>query len=279
MTISRIAGCIALSAVTVTACTQETGEGTAENHLGTAVVSRVNGEPIYESVFRLYARNRTQKNADDLSAEENELVTDELVQLLTLAQEARKQGIDEERAIAAQNELQSLNLLARTLLNRYRENNQPTELELREAYDSNLEQLSAPQYKARHILVNEEEKATEIIATLKGGADFAEQARQHSTGPTGPNGGDLGWFDAGTMVKPFADAVRIMEKGTFTNAPVQTRFGWHVILLEDVKEGVAPGLEAVREQLTNTVLQEKMEAYVNGLKEAAAVTAATVEQE
>ncbi len=241
------------------------------NHLGEAYVAQIDGKAVPESVFRLYALNRTQRSPDQLSAEEREAILEEVLQIYLLAGAAEKQAVDQERTMAAQLELQRLNALARAAVARYREENAASELELREAYEANLEELSAPQYKARHILVEAEEEAAALIEQLNEGADFAELAKEHSTGPTGPNGGDLGWFDANTMVPPFADAVRAMSPGSFSEAPVQTRFGWHVILLEDSKDNEAPGLDAVRERMQNTVEQQKVEAYIASLRDKATI--------
>ena len=227
------------------------------NYLGETAVARVNGTAVPESVFRLYALNRAQRSPDELAAEEREAILEEVVQIYLLADAATEQAIDEERTMAAQIELQRLNALARSAVARYREANTPTELELREAYEANLDELMAPQYKARHILVKTEPEATALIEELKAGADFAELAEEHSTGPTGPNGGDLGWFDAATMVAPFADAVRAMENGSFSETPVETRFGWHVILREDSRENEAPGLAylgSLREKATVDII-------------------------
>ena len=243
------------------------------NYLGDASVAQIDGKAVPESVFRLYALNRTQRSPDELNTQEREAVLEEVLQIYLLAGAAEDQAIDEERTMAAQIELQRLNTLARAAVSRYREENAATELELREAYEANLEELAAPQYKARHILVKAEEDAAALIEQLKEGADFAELAKEHSTGPTGPNGGDLGWFDANTMVPPFADAVRAMSPGSFSEAPVQTRFGWHVILLEDSRENEAPGLDAVRERMQNTVEQQKVEAYIASLRERVTIDA------
>ncbi len=260
-------------------CTPEAPAQSETNYLGEGTVATVNGKPVHESVFRAYALGRTQMNADELNEEQREAVLDEVVQLYVLADSAETAGLQKERNIAAQLEIQRLNLLARSQISRYQEQNPITELELREAYDANVEELSGPQYKALHILVNEQAEAEAIIAALDGGADFATQAKEKSTGPSGPNGGDLGWFEAGTMVPPFAEAVRGMTKGTYTKTPVQTRFGYHVILLEDVKEGEAPGLDAVRDKLTNTAIQQKIQTYVEGLKEAATITMTAAKEE
>jgi peptidyl-prolyl cis-trans isomerase C len=217
----------------------------------------------------LYALNRAQRPPDELSTEERAAIFEEVIQIYLLAGAAEDQAIDEERTMAAQIELQRLNALARTAVARYRETNEVTETELREVYEASLDELGAPQFKARHILLKTEPEAVTVIEELKGGADFAELAKEQSTGPTGPNGGDLGWFDASTMVAPFADAVRTMTAGSFSESPVETRFGWHVILLEDSRENQPPGLDAVRDQMQSRVEQSKIEAYIASLREKA----------
>ena len=257
------------TAAILTACQQP--PASTPDFLGAASVGNVNGIRIPESVFRLYVLSRAQRTPDQLSSDEREAILDEVLQIYLLAGAAEEQAIDEERTMAAQIELQRLNALARTAVERYREKNEVTESELRDAYEENLDQLGAPQYKARHILVKTQPEAEAIIEELKGGGDFAELAETHSTGPTGPQGGDLGWFDANTMVAPFADAVRGMTAGTFTQAPVETRFGWHVILLEDTRENEPPGLEAVRDEMTTRVEQQKIEAYIGSLKDKAVI--------
>jgi peptidyl-prolyl cis-trans isomerase C len=115
-------------------------------------------------------------------------------------------------------------------------------------------------------LLKTEDEAKSVIAELKKGADFAELAKKRSTDPGAANGGDLGWFTAATTVKPFADAVQAMKVGTYSEEPVQTQFGWHVILLEDRKEDEAPSLDAVREEMRNAANQKKVDAYIAALK-------------
>ena len=96
------------------------------------------------------------------------------------------------------------------------------------------------EFKARHILVETQSEANSIVAELEGGANFAELAKTKSTGPSGPNGGDLGWFSPNQMVQPFSQAVAALEDGAFSKTPVQTQFGWHVILREDSREATPP---------------------------------------
>ena len=230
------------------------------------VMQTLNGKPLYESVFRLYSLARLQKPLEDLSDEERNMLLDQLTRLELLAGAAEDRGLDKERTVAAELELQRVQSMARYMATRYLQDNPPTESELREAYEQNLDRFAATQYKARHILLKTEADANEVIQELEGGAEFAELARAKSTGPTGPKGGDLGWFSADTMVAPFANAVRSMTVGTYSQAPVQTQFGWHVILLEDKKEQQPPGLDAVRRDVTNIVSQQKLETFADSLR-------------
>ncbi|MEB8388894.1 peptidylprolyl isomerase [Rhodobacteraceae bacterium KMM 6894] len=117
------------------------------------------------------------------------------------------------------------------------------------------------EYKASHILVETEEKAQELIGLLENGADFAALAQEHSTGPSGPSGGTLGWFSAGMMVQPFQDAVEKMSAGD-VSPPVQTQFGWHVILLEETRVKDQPKLEDVRGDIENKLSQQAIDAEI-----------------
>ena len=196
-------------------CAQESGDATdTVDALGPGEVALVDGNRIPESIFRVFTLSALQANADDLTEEGRAEVIDRLIYLQVLAQEAEQQGLHEERRIAAEIELQRMNLLARALTERFSEENPPTESELRDLYELNLPRLSSPEYKTRHILVETEAQAAELIAQLDEGADFADLAREHSTGPSGPDGGDLGWASADSYVAPFAEAVRAATPGT-----------------------------------------------------------------
>ncbi|AJE44978.1 peptidylprolyl isomerase [Celeribacter indicus] len=138
-----------------------------------------------------------------------------------------------------------------------------TDEALQEAYDAKFADFEpGREYHAAHILVETEDEAKEIVTELEGGADFAELAREKSTGPSGPNGGDLGWFGLGMMVAPFEEAVVDMEEGAVSE-PVQTQFGWHVIKLMETRMAEVPPLEEVRDELAaeiqDAAIREKME--------------------
>lgn len=125
-----------------------------------------------------------------------------------------------------------------------------------------------PEFNAAHILVEDRETGLVIIEDLKKGADFAEQARTHSTGPSGPNGGELDWFGPGMMVPEFEEAVKMLKPGEFSEDPVQTQFGWHVILLKEKRILDAPPLDQVRGDvmtaLRNEIIEQSLEALETG---------------
>jgi peptidyl-prolyl cis-trans isomerase C len=126
------------------------------------------------------------------------------------------------------------------------------------------------EYNASHILVETEQEAIDLIAELQAGADFAALAQEHSTGPSGPNGGQLGWFGVGMMVPPFEEAVIAMQPETIS-APVQTQFGWHVIRLNEKRVLGIPTLDDVRADLADELNQLAIEAEISELMENAAV--------
>ncbi|HLF12298.1 MAG TPA: peptidylprolyl isomerase [Gammaproteobacteria bacterium] len=253
-------------------CSQGEAPANADSALGPGRVATVNGDPIPESLFRYYAMNATQKNPDELTAEERTAVIEELIGFKLLTTAAEERGLLTERTMAAELELQRLQVIARAMALRHLSENPATEAELQKVYDENLPRLAGTQYKARHILVESKDEAVAVIEQLRQGTDFVALAQEHSSGPTGPNGGDLGWFTAASMVQPVADAVRAMEVGTYSSEPVETNFGFHVLLLEDTRTQEPPTLDAVRAELTNAVDRSKLEEFVRSLREGATVT-------
>ena len=142
-----------------------------------------------------------------------------------------------------------------------------TDEEIQSAYDRFIaDSDSREEISARHILVNEKQEAVDLIAKLKDGADFATLAQEFSTGPSGPKGGDLGYFGRGQMVPDFEVAAFDLEIGTFTAEPVQTQFGWHVIKLEDKRTQPAPTLEEMRSQIAQGLSQQALARLIEELR-------------
>ncbi|MEN8659062.1 peptidylprolyl isomerase [Marivita sp.] len=153
-----------------------------------------------------------------------------------------------------------------------------TEEAVQAFYEENyLQGEKAEEFNASHVLVETEEEAAAIVEELNGGADFAEVAREKSTGPSGPNGGQLGWFGAGMMVPEFQTAVEGLDVGAISG-PVQTQFGWHVIILNEKRTQEAPALDAVRGEIENELSQQAVTQKIDELTSAADVTRTTKEE-
>ena len=194
-------------------------------------------------------------------------LVDQLVQQ-TLLSDALEEEPD---SVALQVENEERNLRAATELRRHLQD-AITEDDLRAAYDERVAgQEPSTEWRASHILVETEEEAREIVAELEGGADFADLARARSTGPSGPQGGDLGFFGADMMVEPFEEAVKGLEPGGISE-PVQTQFGWHVIKLEETRQAEAPPFEALAPEIAQELQRQAVESHLAELTEGAEIT-------
>lgn len=148
---------------------------------------------------------------------------------------------------------------------------EPTEEEYQAAYEEAYAEFPVqPEFNASHILVETEDEAKELVIALEEGADFAELAMEKSTGPSGPEGGALGWFGLGQMVGEFEEAVQLLEVGE-VSPPVQTQFGWHVLILNDIRETAPPTLEEVRGNMAQRIQGQRIEAKLAELREAATI--------
>jgi peptidyl-prolyl cis-trans isomerase C len=198
---------------------------------------------------------------------------EQLVQQEALAAVAAEEiGTQEE--LGLENERRAF--LAATLLDRIG-NAEITAEELQAEYDAQYG-TAEPQteYNASHILVETEEEAQALLEELAGGADFAELAAERSIGPSGPNGGQLGWFAEGMMVPSFEEATFALEVGE-VSAPVETQFGWHVIVLNDTREQEPPGLEQVRAELEEGLRQARVEAAMTEIMQSAEIDRPEIE--
>lgn len=229
-------------------------------------VATVNGAAIDSTIVDLYLVSRTQKPAADATPAEREAVIEELTDIYLLTTQPEAKALENDPAVKAQIELQSRGVVAQAVAADFLANNPATDEEILAEYEQQITMSPALQFKARHILVETQAAAADLITQLDDGADFAELAQTHSTGPTGPNGGDLGWFSPEQMVKPFSDAVAALDDGAHTSEPVQTQFGWHVILREESRENQPPTLESVRDVIKQRIEQTKFQGYIEQLR-------------
>ena len=236
-------------------------------------VADVNGMPIYlDEVIQ-----QIEKLPADLRNQAPEVYFDQLLgEMITgrlAAAKAREQGIDKDADVARKMKQAAEQVLGEAYLVGAIQN-AVSEAELQAAYERLVaDTASREELRASHILVESEEKAMSLIKQLDGGADFAELAQTHSTGPSKTQGGDLGYFGRGRMVPAFEAAVYDLNIGDHSASPVQTQFGWHVIKLVDKRVQPAPALDAVRAQLTSSLQAQTFATVVEELR-----AGATIEQ-
>lgn len=239
-----------------------------------SVVATVNGTEItlgHMLMVRASLPDQYQQLPDDVLWDG---IMDQIVQQTVLSQQDSGEETRRVR-IALENERRAL-MAAQVIEGLV--SSAVTDDAVQEIYEQTyLQAEQAEEFNASHILVESEEEAAAIVDELNGGADFAEVARTKSTGPSGPNGGQLGWFAAGMMVPEFQTAVEELEVGAISG-PVQTQFGWHVIILNEKRTKEAPALDAVRGEIENQLSQQAVTQKIDELTNAAEVTRTAKEE-
>jgi len=195
---------------------------------------------------------------------------DQVVLREIFTQEAERKGIAASPDYRAQMELARQSILIRELFEDFKKKNPVSDAEAKAEYDKFKAQLTGPEYRARHILVEKEDEATALIKQINGGASFEELAKKHSKDPgSGANGGDLDFAKADSYVPEFGQALTQLKKGQMTETPVKTQFGWHIIKLEDVREAEFPAYDDVKGQIVQRLEQIKLQQYQEELRKAA----------
>jgi peptidyl-prolyl cis-trans isomerase C len=237
------------------------------------LIATINGEPYTLDLFRVFYAQRLQQAGEQNSPEFQERAFNEFMNLVVAAQDAEARKLGERADVQTSLELQRMMVLSSAALQAIAAETEVTDEELEQAYEQFKEQAKRTEYKARHILVDEQDKAQELAkqVTKKKAKNFEELAKENSLGPTADKGGDLGWFDARQMVKPFADALAKLEPGQWTEEPIQTQFGWHVILLEETRDAEPPTLEDARANLEAAVKRQKVAARLAEMRNQAMV--------
>lgn len=240
------------------------------SHAQDPILFKVNDTPVTQAMMQHMASNMIKPGVQ-LNEEIQQFLASEITNRMLLSQAAVSAGLDQKPEHKAGLELERISYLANLMLQEKTASFEASDEVVQALYDKEYSQPKR-EFKARHILLKDETKARDLIGELQKGADFAELAKQHSTGPTGPNGGDLGWFTADSMVEPFAHAVAAMEKGRFSDQPVQTPFGWHLILLEDSRDLPAKPLQQVKTELVAELRQQALQNYLKELRSNATFT-------
>jgi peptidyl-prolyl cis-trans isomerase C len=240
---------------------------------GTAkeAVARVNGIVVPQSRMDFMLQQQAARGAPD-NDQTRAMVREELVNREIIAQEAAKSGIAKSPEVQNQLDLARQEIIVSAYVRDWMRKHPISDADIEKEYDKARSQTGDKEYKARHILTETEDQAKDMIAQLKKGAKFDELATKNSkdTG-TKERGGDLDWNVPGVFDKQFSDAMVKLEKGKYTEAPIQTRFGYHVIQLDDVRPVKFPALADVKPRIQQQLVQAKIEELVRGLRAKAKV--------
>jgi peptidyl-prolyl cis-trans isomerase C len=240
----------------------------AQNDNGSA---KVNGTAIPAYRLDMAVKSQLAQGQKD-TPELRKGIRDMLINQEIVAQEAVKRGLDKQGPIAARLELDRQGILAQAFFEDYLKKNPITDDMLKKEYERAKQAAPAKEYRIRHILVDKEDDAKNLIAQIKKGASFEKLAAEHSIDPGSKGrGGDLDWGPAERYVKPFSDAVTRMKKGQMTDAPVRTDFGYHIIRLEDERASKVPSFDEAKGQIQQMVQNQMVQKAVADLRAKAKV--------
>lgn len=263
---------ILASSVLLPGCFEEKAKDTA-----TPAAPTVSKEDAVASVNGTYISKKTLETLEKEIAERSqgqtfpkEQLLEELIQRELLIQQAVQKQLDKSPEVIERMATVRNSLLSQAALQDYLKANPVTDEEIKAEYDAKMANMGS-EYKARHILVKTEDEAKKLIAELEKGGDFTALAKKHSIDPMGSEGGDLGWFTADRMVPPFSEAVVALENGKFSKQPVQTQFGWHVILREESRALTPPPFDSVKEQIRPMLQRQKAQTMIESLRKNAKV--------
>lgn len=263
---SLLATLVALSTGTALAAKKaEKAEDIANTTAAPAgAVATVNGKPIAKAKAELLVNMQKAQGRPD-SEDLRRAVKDRLVTLEVVSQEAQKKGLDKKPEVQAQADLARQDVLINAYLADYVRSHPVSPEAVKKEYDAYTATMGDKEYKARHILVEKEEEAKDIIARLKKGDKFEDLAKQSKDPGSRDKGGDLDWSVPANYVKPFADALTKLQKGQYTDTPVKTNFGWHVILLEDSRAFTPASLEELKPQIIQSLQRQLVDQHVQEL--------------
>jgi len=234
-------------------------------------IATVNGVAVPRSRMDFMMQQQRGRGTQD-NEQTRAMMRDELVNREIIAQEAQKSGIAKSAAVQNQVDIARQEIIVSAFLSDWVRKHPISEAELQKEYERARAETGDKEYRARHILVDSEDQAKGLISELKKGAKFAELAEKNSKDPgSRERGGDLDWNVPAAYDKPFGDALAKLEKGKYTEQPVRTRYGFHVIQLDDVREMKFPTLAEVKPRLQQQMVQNRIGDLVRNLRSKAKV--------
>lgn len=235
------------------------------------VLATVNGHDVTESQLEI-AATQSKVNYKEITPVQKKLLTEALVNRQLVLDEAIKAKFDKTPDIASRVKALTDSYIAANYLATIAKEFKIDEKTMKEYYDKNVVADTPKEFKARHILVKTEDEAKTLIVELDGGADFTKLAKEKSTDTgSGSRGGDLGWFTEQDMVAPFSIMVASMKKGELSKTPVNSQFGWHVIILDDIRTTTPPEFKDVKGNIEKVLIKEKLNEYLDKLNASAKI--------
>jgi peptidyl-prolyl cis-trans isomerase C len=225
----------------------------------------VNGKPVPRSRLETVVKQQVAQGAPD-GDQLRKAVTDRLVALELVSQDADRKGITKTQEFRDQLEITRQEIVLSAYMADYFKSKPITDATMRAEYEKAKAQRAGKEYKVRHVLVESEGEAKQLIAQMDKGAKIEDLAKQSKDTGSKDRGGDLGWAVPTTYVKPFADALVKLDKGKYTHEPVQSQFGWHVIQVEDVRNATFPPYEQVKPQIQNMLQQQEVQKVIADLR-------------
>ena len=234
-------------------------------------VAIVNGKAVPSSRVEALAQ-QVARSGRPVTPEMQGQIKDEVIAREIFMQEAQKRGLDTSEDYKNQIELAKQTILIRELFAEHQKNSPVTDEDVKAEYDKFVAANGGKEYRARHILVEKEDEAKAILASLKKGGKFDEIAKKQSKDPgSGSKGGDLDWANASSYVKEFSDAMAKLNKGQTTEAAVKSQFGFHIIRLDDVRDAQLPKIDEAKPQITQQLQQQKLVKFQEELRAKAKV--------
>jgi len=224
------------------------------------------GKDLYPQGFYDFMLKQRLAQGQQDSPELQKAVRDELNTRELLVREAKKQGIDKNPAVKTEMDLAAQTVIVRTYMADYLKAHPVSDAALHKEYDQIKSQIGDKEYKVRHILLENEADAKDVIVQLQKGEKFEKLAERSKDTGSKINGGDLDWNAPANFVKPFSDAMIALPKGKYTIIPVQTQFGWHVIEVDDIREAKVPPFDEVKPQLAQRMQGQVVDAYLKDLR-------------
>ena len=234
-------------------------------------IAVVNGKAIPKERAEVL-RDQVERSGRPITPEIEAQIKEEVVAREIFLQEAAKRNLEKDPDFKVQMELARQTILIRELFADYQKKNPVTDAEIKAEYDKFVTANSGKEYKASHILVETEDEAKAIIASIKKGAKFEDLAKKNSKDPgSGAKGGDLDWANPSSYVSEFTEALIKLDKGKMTQSPVKSQFGWHVIRLDDVRQAELPKMEDVKPQIAQQLQQQKLAKFQEEIRAKAKV--------